>query len=77
MRQQPTPNTAPRKETTRKEKEAARAVEDKLDQSLEDSFPASDPPSMTRAPADKSSTKFPPPTGASRKTPARDDLKRH
>lgn len=75
MRQQPPPNTPPQKGTTRKE--TARAIEDKLDQSLEDSFPASDPPSMTRAPAGKSSTKFPPPTGASRKTPARDDLKRH
>lgn len=31
-----------------------------LDKSLEDSFPASDPPSVTRAPADKRETKVPP-----------------
>ncbi|CAH1660794.1 conserved hypothetical protein [Hyphomicrobiales bacterium] len=74
MRQQPTPDS-PRKGTERKE--TTRAIEDKLDQSLEDSFPASDPPSMTRAPADKSSTKYPPPTGANRKTPAQTPPKRH
>lgn len=75
MRQQPPPTTALRKDA--KTKTEARTVEDKLDESLEDSFPASDPPSMTRAPKDKSSTKYPPPTGANRKTPAHNDLKRH
>lgn len=74
MRQQPA-SGSDRKGPARKE--TARAIEDKLDQSLEDSFPASDPPSMTRAPADKSSTKYPPPTGADRKTPAQTPPKRH
>ncbi|MFC0219884.1 hypothetical protein ACFFJ7_15950 [Pseudochelatococcus lubricantis] len=32
-----------------------------LDKSLEDSFPASDPSSVTREPADKRETKEPPP----------------
>lgn len=32
-----------------------------LDDTLDDSFPASDPPSVTRAPADKRETKDPPP----------------
>ncbi|MFT0893026.1 hypothetical protein [Pseudochelatococcus sp. G4_1912] len=36
-------------------------TEDLLDESLEESFPASDPPTLTRAPADKRETKYPPP----------------
>jgi len=47
-----------------------RSTERKLDDSIEDSFPASDPPSVTRAPPEKSETKTPPPDGANRKTPA-------
>lgn len=40
-----------------------------LDKSLENSFPASDPSSVTRAPREKRETTRPPPTGADRKTP--------
>lgn len=36
-------------------------TEDLLDESLEESFPASDPPSITRAPEDKRETRQPPP----------------
>lgn len=35
--------------------------EDLLDESLEESFPASDPPTLTRAPSEKHETKSPPP----------------
>jgi hypothetical protein len=46
-----------------------RPTERKLDDSIEDTFPASDPPSVTRAPPEKSETKIPPPGTADRKTP--------
>ncbi|GGC83853.1 hypothetical protein [Chelatococcus reniformis] len=40
-----------------------------LDKSLEDTFPASDPSSVTRAPRQKRHTAKAPPTGADRTTP--------
>jgi hypothetical protein len=41
-----------------------------LDKSLEDTFPASDPSSVTRAPKDKRETVRPPSGGADRQPPA-------
>ena len=41
-----------------------------LDKSLEDTFPASDPSSVTRAPKEKRETAQPPAQGADRKPPA-------
>lgn len=43
--------------------------EDRLDHSVEDTFPASDPPSTTQAPDDKRYTKEPPENDAGRKAP--------
>jgi hypothetical protein len=46
--------------------------EDKLlDKSLEDTFPASDPSSVTRAPKEKRETARPPSEGADRQPPVR------
>lgn len=60
-------DSAQRHETSRPEKKK----EDKLlDKSLEDSFPASDPSSVTRAPKEKRETARPPSEGADRKPPA-------
>ena len=50
---------------------AAKKEEKLLDKSLEDTFPASDPSSVTRAPREKRETTQPPTQGADRKTPAR------
>ncbi len=56
-----------RRETAHPEKKR----EDKLlDRSLEDTFPASDPSSVTRAPKEKRETAQPPAHGADRKPPA-------
>lgn len=46
--------------------------EDILDKQLEDSFPASDPPNLTRAPKDKRDQVQPPENTADRRTPAKD-----
>lgn len=45
--------------------------ERQLDRSIENSFPASDPSSVTRAPRERRYTAEPPETGADRKTPAK------
>lgn len=46
-----------------------KAEERLLDDAIEDTFPASDPPSVTRAPKDKRETATPPDSPADRKTP--------
>lgn len=43
--------------------------EDRLDDAIEDTFPASDPASTTQAPDDKRYTKEPPENDAGRKAP--------
>ena len=59
-------DSAQRHETPRPEKRK----EDKLlDKSLEDTFPASDPSSVTRAPKEKRDTTRPPSEGADRQPP--------
>jgi hypothetical protein len=59
-------DSAQRHETPRSEKRK----EDKLlDKSLEDTFPASDPSSVTRAPKEKRETTHPPSEGAHRQPP--------
>ncbi len=50
-------------------KNERKAEEKLLDESIEDTFPASDPPSVTRAPKDKRETSTPPDSPADRKTP--------
>jgi hypothetical protein len=59
-------DTMKRQETPHPEKKKEEKL---LDKSLEDSFPASDPSSVTRAPKEKRETAQPPAEGADRKPP--------
>ncbi|MFC0282829.1 hypothetical protein ACFFJB_04270 [Camelimonas abortus] len=57
----------PEKERARRERAHEEA---QLDESIEESFPASDPSSVTRAPREHRYTVEPPEEGADRRTPA-------
>jgi hypothetical protein len=60
-------DSAQRRETPHPEKKKEEKL---LDKSLEDTFPASDPSSVTRAPKEKRDTVRPPSQGADRMPPA-------
>lgn len=59
-------DNAQRKETEQRDRNKEEKL---LDKSLENTFPASDPSSVTRAPKEKRETKRPPEGGADRQTP--------
>lgn len=60
-----------RPEPGKPETKPRKTEEDILDKQLEDSFPASDPPNLTRAPKDKRDQVQPAENTADRKTPAK------